>query len=49
MQYLILQDYYFLKHGDVIDTHDSNQQIYLDLMVETGKAEIINDETEVKL
>lgn len=41
MTYKILQDYYHLKAGDEVETHDSNQQIYLDLMVETGRAELV--------
>jgi len=44
MKYKILQDWYFLKEDEVVDTHDSNQQIYLDLMVETGRAEIVEDQ-----
>ena len=39
--YKILKSWYFLEEGETIDTHDSNQQLYLDLMVETGRAEII--------
>jgi hypothetical protein len=41
MIYKILQDWFHLKEGEEIDTHDSNQQIYLALMVETGRAEIV--------
>lgn len=43
MKYNILEDYYHLKKDEIIDTHDSNQQIYLDLMVMLGMAEVIYD------
>ena len=42
-KYKILEDYFFLKKDEEIETHNSNEQIYLDLMVETGRAEIIDN------
>lgn len=44
MTYRILEDWYFLKEGEIISSHDSNEQIYLDLMVETGRAEVLEDD-----
>ncbi len=42
--YNIKESWYHLEAGQVVDTHSSEQQIYLDLMVETGKAEILEGE-----
>jgi hypothetical protein len=44
MRYKILEDYYHLNEGEIIDTHDSNEQIYLDLMVKLYMAEALEDE-----
>ena len=39
--YKILEDYWDFKKDDIIETHDSNQQWGLELLVETGRAEIL--------
>ena len=47
MKYKILEDWFFLNEGDEIDTHDSNQQIYLESMIETGRAEYLEDSNPI--
>lgn len=48
MYYRILEDWFHLEKGQIIDTHDSNQQIYLELMVKLNMAEIVEEDAQSK-